>query len=72
MVRKTNFFRSYFEQNLKWIFYPTKKLSKKSYPQVGDVKNIIQKSYPKKIIQINTILYHINDFIAKKKGILQY
>ena len=30
-----------------------KKLSKKKFPQISDVKNIIQKSYPNFFIQIN-------------------
>ena len=37
-----------------------KKLSKKSFPQISEVKNIIQKSYPNFFIQINATLYHTN------------
>ena len=35
-------------QQLSGVNFIKKKLSKKSYPQVSDIKNIIQKFYPKK------------------------
>ena len=45
-----------------------KKLSKKSYPQISDVKNITQKSYPKLFVYKYTPLYNYYSLALCRNG----
>ena len=70
MQQKKIKFSNLLARQMRRVHFIQKKLSEKSYPQISDVKNVIQKSYPI-FFQINGTLYHTNDavplYIKEKK-----